>query len=382
MTRDEYLRLFKKFLTGNATPEEIEEIMSYQDDFDYVGSVTSGDERDEQLRQKRILNGISASITKQKYLARYNANWIAAAVLVVVAAASLLFVKNKKVVTPGRNYAKNINYRHDVKPGANKALLTLENGRQIVLNDVGVGTVLKQGNITVSKQTNGLLEYKITSNTGSTSAMAYNTISTPVGGQYSVVLPDGSKVWLNAASSLKFPTAFTGTERKVELTGEGYFEIAKNKHMPFKVKFNQEEVEVLGTHFNVMAYPDEEITRTTLLEGSVKISKNNVKRILIPGQQAIYGLQTNGFDITTVNTDEAIAWKNGLFLFHNENIKSIMKKIARWYDVDVYYQGAFAGQEYGGRVSKSKNLSEILKNLELTGTIHFKIDGRRVTVME
>jgi transmembrane sensor len=382
MTRDEYLRLFKKFLTGNATPEEIEEIMSYQDDFDYVGSVTSGDERDEQLRQKRILNGISASITKQKYLGRYNANWIAAAVLVVVAAASLLFVKNKKVVTPGRNYAKNINYRHDVKPGANKALLTLENGRQIALNDVGVGTVLKQGNITVSKQTNGLLEYKITSNTGSTSAMAYNTISTPVGGQYSVVLPDGSKVWLNAASSLKFPTAFTGTERKVELTGEGYFEIAKNKHMPFKVKFNQEEVEVLGTHFNIMAYPDEEITRTTLLEGSIKISKNNVKRILIPGQQAIYRLQTNGFNITTVNTDEAIAWKNGLFLFHNENIKSIMKKIARWYDVDVYYQGAFAGQEYGGRVSKSKNLSEILKNLELTGTIHFKIDGRRVTVME
>jgi transmembrane sensor len=382
MTRDEYLRLFKKFLTGNATPEEIEEIMSYQDDFDYVGSVTSGDERDEQLRQKRILNGISASITKQKYLGRYNANWIAAAVLVIIAAASLLFVKNKKVVTPGRNYAKNINYRHDVKPGANKALLTLENGRQIALNDVGVGTVLKQGNITVSKQTNGLLQYKITSNTGSTSAMAYNTISTPVGGQYSVVLPDGSKVWLNAASSLKFPTAFTGTERKVELTGEGYFEIAKNKHMPFKVKFNQEEVEVLGTHFNIMAYPDEEITRTTLLEGSVKISKNNVKRILIPGQQAIYGLQTNGFNITTVNTDEAIAWKNGLFLFHNENIKSIMKKIARWYDVDVYYQGAFAGQEYGGRVSKSKNLSEILKNLELTGTIHFKIDGRRVTVME
>jgi transmembrane sensor len=382
MTRDEYLRLFKKFLTGNATPEEIEEIMSYQDDFDYVGSVTSGDERDEQLRQKRILDGISASITKQKYLGRYNANWIAAAVLVIIAAASLLFVKNKKVVTPGRNYAKNINYRHDVKPGANKALLTLENGRQIALNDVGVGTVLKQGNITVSKQTNGLLEYKITSNTGSTSAIAYNTISTPVGGQYSVVLPDGSKVWLNAASSLKFPAAFTGTERKVELTGEGYFEIAKNKHMPFKVKFNQEEVEVLGTHFNIMAYPDEEITRTTLLEGSVKISKNNVKRILIPGQQAIYGLQTNGFNITTVNTDEAIAWKNGLFLFHNENIKSIMKKIARWYDVDVYYQGAFAGQEYGGRVSKSKNLSEILKNLELTGTIHFKIDGRRVTVME
>jgi len=212
--------------------------------------------------------------------------------------------------------------------------------------------------------------------------VAFNTISTPVGGQYTVVLPDGSKVWLNAASSLKFPTAFTGTERRVELTGEGYFEVAKNKHMPFKVNFNREEVEVLGTHFNISAYPDEAVTRTTLLEGSVRISKNNIKKILVPGQQAISSMQTGGFNIAEVNTDEAIAWKNGLFLFHNENIRSIMKKIARWYNVDVNYQGSFTNQEYGGRISQSKNLSEILKNLELTGTIHFKIEGRRVTVME
>jgi transmembrane sensor len=382
MTRDEYLLLFKKFLAGNATSQEIEKIMSFQDDFDFASTELAEDDNDKIVREKRILNELSASITQQKSSGRYNTTWIAAAVLVIIAAASLLFVQNKKPVNPSINYAKNITSRHDVKPGTNKALLTLENGEQIALNDVGVGTVLKQGNITVSKQANGLLEYKVTANANAKSAVEYNTISTPIGGQYSVVLPDGSKVWLNAASSLKFPTAFTGTERKVELNGEGYFEIAKNKHMPFKVKFNNEEVEVLGTHFNIMAYPDEAVTRTTLLEGSVSISKNNVKKVLIPGQQAVGNLQTNSFNINQVNTDEAIAWKNGLFLFHNENIKSIMKKIARWYDVDVYYQGTLTSQEYGGRISKSKNLSEILKNLELTGTIHFKIDGRRVTVME
>jgi len=382
MTRDEYLLLFKKYMAGNATPQEVEQIMSYQDDFDYAHPVSASNNVDEDLRGKRILNQISASIVNQKSSAKFNTAWIAAAVLILATAASLLFVQIKKPVNKGTTYTKNISKSHDVKPGANKALLTLANGKQIALNDVGVGTILKEGNITVSKQINGLLEYKVAASTNVSSEVVYNTISTPIGGQYSVVLPDGSKVWLNAASSLKFPTAFNGTERKVELTGEGYFEITKNKHKPFKVKFNQEEVEVLGTHFNIMAYPDETVTRTTLLEGSVRISKNNIKRILIPGQQAIGGLQSNGFNITEVNTDEAIAWKNGLFLFHNENIRSIMKKIARWYDVDVYYQGAFSNQEYGGRVSKSKNLSEILKNLELTGTIHFKIDGRRVTVME
>lgn len=382
MTRDEYLLLFKKFLAGNATPEETEKIMSYQDDFDFKESAMAEPDNGQKLKGQRILNEISSSIAQQKSSGRYNITWIAAAALVVIAAASLLFIKNNKPVNSTITYTKNTIGSHDVKPGANKALLTLENGKQIALNDIGVGTVLKQGNITISKQANGLLEYKVTANANAKKTIEYNTISTPIGGQYSVVLPDGSKVWLNATSSLKFPTAFTGTQRKVELKGEGYFEIAKNKHMPFKVDFNNEEVEVLGTHFNIMAYPDDAVTRTTLLEGSVSISKNNVKKILIPGQQAVGGLQTNGFNITEVNTDEAIAWKNGLFLFHNEDIKSIMKKIARWYDVDIYYQGTLPSQQYGGRISKSKNLSEILKNLELTGTIHFKIDGRRVTVME
>jgi transmembrane sensor len=195
-------------------------------------------------------------------------------------------------------------------------------------------------------------------------------------------LPDGTKVWLNAASSLHFPTAFTGGERRVELTGEGYFEVAKNKHLPFKVAFNDQEVQVLGTHFNIMAYPNEEASQTTLLEGSVSITKRNISRLLVPGQQAKSTIGSAGFDIKQVDTQEAVAWKNGEFLFKNTNIQSIMRQLARWYDVDVAYQGNLQNMVFGGRMSKSKNISEVLKNLELTGTIHFKIEGRRVTVME
>jgi len=383
MTRDEYLQLFQKFLAGNATPDEVEKIMSYQDDFDLADSAVSTDETEQQLRGQRILHQISDTIAKQNSASKYNHLWLAAAVILTITSIGLLFLKDYQPATPQKVTAKTSIF-HDVKPGTNKALLTLEDGKQIALNDMSTGTVLKQGHIAVVKQKNGLLQYQVTSNAGSAQNLPveYNTISTPVGGEYSVVLPDGSKVWLNAASSLKFPTAFNGNERRVELTGEGYFEIAKNKHKPFKVKFNNEEVEVLGTHFNIMAYQDDAVTRTTLLEGSVSISKNNVKKVLVPGQQAIGGLQAAGFSIKEVSTEEAVAWKNGLFLFRNENIRSIMKKIARWYNIDVYYQGTLANQEFGGRVSKSKNLSEILKNLELTGTIHFKVDGRRVTVME
>ncbi|MDB5010807.1 MAG: anti-FecI sigma factor, FecR, partial [Mucilaginibacter sp.] len=171
-------------------------------------------------------------------------------------------------------------------------------------------------------------------------------------------------------------------ERKIELTGEAYFEVAKNKEKPFKVKFNDQEVEVLGTHFDIKAYSDDPDTKTTLLEGSVKISRNNIKQILAPGQQAVSDASSKGFNIQKANIQEVMAWKNGYFMFNSLSIQSIMKQASRWYDVDVVYQGNMTDKEYGGRISKYKNISELLKNLELTGTIHFKIEGRRVTVMQ
>ena len=200
----------------------------------------------------------------------------------------------------------------------------------------------------------------------------------PPGQQYEVVLPDGTHVWLNAASSIKFPTAFTGAVRKVELMGESYFEVAKNRVMPFIVSVNQTEIEVLGTHFNVMGYAEEGSTNTTLLEGSVKIRKGGSSKTIIPGQQARV---TNNIQVAEVNTDEVIAWKNGKFSFNDEDIHSIMNQIVRWYDLEVVYMPGVTNQKFGGEISRYKNVNEILKKLELTQTIHFKQEGRRIIVM-
>ena len=252
----------------------------------------------------------------------------------------------------------------------------------ISLNDAANGTITRQGNITVKKKNDGMLEYVVSQiATGNMQKPSFNTITTPRGGEYQLVLPDGTKVWLNAASSLKFPSAFTGKSRDVELTGEAYFEVAKNKERPFRVKFNNSEIEVLGTHFDVKAYKDDEEARATLLEGSIKITKNNEQRILLPGQQATES-DKKGLKISAANIEEAVAWKNGFFIFHDLDIQSIMRTAARWYDIDVNYQGNLTNKQFGGRISKYKNISGLLKNLELTGTIHFTIEGRRVTVIE
>lgn len=208
--------------------------------------------------------------------------------------------------------------------------------------------------------------------------MAYNTISTPRGGQYQLQLPDGSKVWLNAQSSLRFPARFIGNERLVTLTGEGYFEVAKDKAHPFKISINNMQVEVLGTHFNVMGYNDEPATTTTLLEGSVKIIKGGSVQKIVPGEQAIV---KDGIRVAKVNAEEAIEWKNGNFNFSHEKLGSIMRRISRWYDVDIAYSQRTTGATFVGTIPRSTNITEVLKYLELTGLVHFKIEERRVTVM-
>ncbi|HWW40381.1 FecR family protein, partial [Pedobacter sp.] len=199
--------------------------------------------------------------------------------------------------------------------------------------------------------------------------------------QYQLKLPDGTLVWLNSASSLRFPTQFAGKERSVELDGEAYFEVAKNKEMPFKVHVRAMEVRVLGTHFNVMAYDDEESISTTLLEGSVKVSNALQTAVIRPGQQASLKKSSGILGVEEVNTVEAIAWKNGKFLFADEDIETIMRRISRWYNVEVEYRGNLSDKNFAGSISRYENVSEVLKMLELTGTIHFKVEGRRIIVM-
>jgi transmembrane sensor len=265
--------------------------------------------------------------------------------------------------------------KKNITAGGNKAVLTLGNGTQVILDEAKNGNVASQGNITIIK-IDGKLAYE---KKGAANEVMYNTITTPRGGQYQLELADGSKVWLNASSSLRFPTAFPGQERMVELTGEGYFEVAKNTAQPFSVKVNNMQVEVLGTHFNIMAYADERAVNTTLLEGSVKIKTGNTTSLLKPGQQA--RLQQNNIKIADdVDVDEVVAWKNGYFQFErNAGIEQVMRQIARWYDVEITYEDNIPKRSFGGKISRDLDLQETLKVLELS-KIHCTINGRKLIV--
>lgn len=378
MTREQFLLQYEKYLNGESTPEEQQKLWLYQDDFEFESSETEDNDIQYGEIKNRILKKLNESTGRKSFVVPAKVWWSAAAAVLIIASVTGFLFNNRPDIHPvimGQHQIK-----HDISPGANKAILTLANGNKISLNDAAAGTILQQGNIAVEKKKDGVLEY-VEAQGNANSMPVINTVSTPRGGQYQVVLPDGTGVWLNAASSLEFPSFFTGKNRIVKLTGEAYFEVAKNKNMPFKVRFNNTEVEVLGTHFDIKSYNDEE-TKATLLEGSIKITKNNQEKTLLPGQQVTVSGKTGNFEILQANIQETLAWKNGYFMFHNASIQSIMKTAARWYDADINYSGNLNEKQYGGRVSKYNNISELLKNLELTGTIHFKVEGRRVTVIE
>ncbi|UEG52129.1 FecR domain-containing protein [Mucilaginibacter daejeonensis] len=378
MTRNEYITLFEKYLAGDASEQEIAKIMAYKDDFEFADP----DEMDiaDHQRGERILSKLGRSTGEiASPVVRLGVRWYAAAAILIFLTTSILI--RSKIQSSSSVITTHVLRKNDIKPGVDKAVLKLASGKEIVLSDEGSGTLVDQEGMTVRKEKSGALNY-IVSSAGKANAKAgYNTLTTPRGAEYHITLEDGTKVWLNAASNLKFPIAFNNEERRVYISGEAYFEVAKNKHRPFKVVFNDQEIEVLGTHFNVTAYDDEPDTRTTLLEGSVKLTRNGKKQILTPGQQAVGARNQDGFIVNKVNVEEAVAWKNGFFQFRNASLVSIMRQASRWYDVDINYEKDFSPDDYGGRVTKYKNISELLNNLELTGTVHFKIDGRRITVM-
>src|SRR5690606_29853914 len=265
----------------------------------------------------------------------------------------------------------------NIAPGSNKAALTLADGSTILLDDAAEGKISEQGNTFVYK-TNGTLSYNAQNvNSNLNAKQSFNTLTTPRGGQYKIVLPDSTVVWLNAESSIRFPTKFSAHERNVSLTGEAYFEVATNKSAPFKVNLESMEVEVLGTHFNVMAYSDEKSVNTTLIEGSVKIHKNQQQKLLRPGQQARV---SNTIKVSNVDVNEAIAWKNGLFQFKEANIETILRQIGRWYDVKIEYQGEISDEKYRAEISRKANLSQVLKILEISGLKFSLKEGRTITV--
>jgi len=387
---NQYKRYFKqliqKYNNGTATNEEIEFLERYYNAFDLQNDlITDENETAYQDVKQSIKNRIDERIGEQdNNEVVYNKSWwikyAAAAIILVSCSVGLYFIqKQNKPVSQQNNAAQLIH------PGGNKAMLTLSNGTKIVLDDAHNGKIASQSNISITKTNNNQIVYAVApgSSEAGDEQLAYqlqNTISTPNGGQYALVLPDGTRVMLNAASSLTYPAAFQGKERVVQLDGEAYFEVAKNKDMPFKVKSGAQTVEVLGTHFNINAYDDEASIKTTLLEGSVRVSSGTNAVTIVPGQQAgTKRTETGEISKYTVDVDKETAWKDGLFSFQNDDLKSIMRQVARWYDVKVVYASNLPNEKFIGEISRTSNLSDVFKILELNN-VHFAVEGKTVTV--
>ncbi len=311
-----------------------------------------------------------------------------AAAAVIILTAGIYYYSNtprtdKSILAFTNDTATNI-----IKPGGQKAILTLADGSTIVLDDTFNGKLATEGNNNIIKR-NGELIYDASNGSqthhNNNSEEIYNTMSTPKGGQYKLRLPDGSRVWLNAESTIKYPVVFNNKQRNVTISGEAYFEVITDKNRKFSVNVSGTVTEVLGTNFNVSGYTDEDAIKITLLQGAVKVAKPNAKsnsdaKILKPGQQAGWNIKTEELTVHEADLDAVMAWKNGLFQFNGDDIVSIMKKISKWYDVEISYAGKIPQGHYNGIVSRSSDLQTVLKILEESG-LHFNIEGKKLIVL-
>lgn len=384
--REEIIQeLARKWQEGTITEEEKVMFNKWYHSFDDTLLEETSFESPEELRE-RLYRTVyeKEGIGKRRqirFLRRVSA--VAASVLLIVSFSFYLYFSHSQTE---HGSLKESAHSANILPGGNRAVLTLADGSSIILDSAKNGVLVNQGNISIRKSKEGQLIYQVSSRVKKAvgESLLFNTITTPRGGQYQVDLPDGTRVWLNAASMLKFPAVFSSKERRVELQGEAYFEVAsaagKGKRLPFIVVSGQQQVSVLGTHFNINAYDDEEVMKTTLLEGAVRVSQTGIKKseILRPGEQARVG---KDIKVAPVDTEQEMAWKRGYFIFDNESVQSIMRKISRWYDVDVEYKGNIQHRKYAGTIQRSENISEVLRIMELTKSIHFRIEERRVIVM-
>lgn len=382
MTREEYNILYEKYVSQKCTDEERKVLEAYEDTFESSGQKWDRSRMgDKEVIKQTIYNELKTSIANHaRSRTIWLSNWSAAAAIALILISGGLYLNSLKDNQVATNL-KPLRFKNDILPGNNKAILTLHDGFQINLDDAKNGILVRESNMNIEKVLEGQLEYKADDANQTVTQLKYNTLSTPIGGQYQLILPDGSKVWLNAGSSLRFPTAFVGKERRVELSGEAYFEVSKNKAMPFKVFANDMEVRVLGTHFNVMAYDNEKSINTTLIEGSVQVLIGTGRVYLKPGEEAILNKTSSNMTVSAADVEQIVAWKNGYFMFNDENIESIMRKVSRWYNVDVTFKGSMKNKDFVGTMLRNRNVSELLRMLELTGAVHFSIEGRRITVM-
>lgn len=371
------LTLLKAHLEGVIGPEDKAELDQWIESSDenraffqeindpekVMAALRKMEQYDEDAIWEKVMNGKSQN---SKVIPLGNRRWIwyAAASMVLLLGSGAYYLHRVKTQTETTIIA-------DVPPGGNKAVLTLANGQKVVLDSLANGVIAQQGSTSVDKVGSGLT-YKINDDGG---LALMNTLTTPRGGQYTLRLPDGTRVWLDAASSITYPTAFTGKERRVKITGQVYLEIAHNAAQPFITEVDGMEIKDIGTAFNINAYNDEASVKITLVTGAVAVGA----QVLQPGQQFIL-TGGNGEVIDHADLDEALAWKNGKFLFGEKtDIATIMRQLARWYDVDVKYEGQ-VGVHFGGSISRQVNVSKVLDKLALTGDVKFRIEGRTIIV--
>ena len=392
MRTNKWQYLVDKYLANTISREELKELLHMadeQEDYAKLSTVLKGhwetikerqdNEPDWDTKFAAMMEEAGTERSVVAMTKSNRANWfyrISAAIIISAVAVGGYFIlfrsEKKQPVTISAQIVK----KDIPAPASSNAILTLSNGKTILLDSASNGSLAVQGNIDVVKSADGQIVYNGKAN----GEMQYNILTVPKGSKVAgITLADGTKLWLNAGSSVKYPVAFSGNERKVEITGEAYFEVAHNAAIPFKVQKDSMQVTVLGTHFNVNAYEDETDIKVTLLEGAVKINKGKAVGLLKPGQQASIGRGIKTFN--EVDTDEAVAWINGKFQFGEAaDITSVMKQISRWYNVDIEYKGTVAGH-IGGTISRTENVSQVLKMLEMTGVVTFKMNDKKIVVM-
>jgi transmembrane sensor len=384
MTKEEMQILADRVTSGMATEEEIllfdRMYNSLQPSENKWDEEIHGNKEEIEGSLKNVIwerTGMAKPVVRMTWY-----KWVAAAAVLIVmigTAAYFAFYTNHTSTDVARATPQKERFKNDILPGGNKAVLTLADGSTIVLDDAQNGALAQQGNTKVIKL-GGKLSYD--PENGQTREVLYNTIATPRGGQYQIALPDGSQVWLNAASSLRFPTAFVGSERRVEITGEAYFEVAKNRSIPFVVSVNGAEVQVLGTHFDVMAYQEENAVKTTLLEGTVRFVSGSNNSLLTPGQQSQLTKEGQIKVLSDVDVEEVMAWKNGMFDFEKTDIETVMRQLSRWYNVEVVFKNKKEYNSLTAELPRNTNLSDVLKVLELSGSAQFDIQGNKIIVTQ
>jgi ferric-dicitrate binding protein FerR (iron transport regulator) len=370
-SQERYEELAEKWLNGTISPEEKAEFSQWYNalsgsDLDIPASFAAG----EDAHRRRILAKIRFRSRK-----RWLMPAVAACVLATGATGAFLLLKMNRSQHPVQRLAMG---KKAISPGGNKATLTLADGRKVVLEGLPDGKLVAQQGVVIAKLDTGMLRY---SESGKSQGVSgFNTLTTPRGGIFQVQLSDGTHVWLNSATTIQYPTVFSGSTREVTVSGQAYFQVAGNPSRPFVVRSGKVKVKVLGTAFDVMSYEDENVNKTTLTQGSIVVTSDNATLTVHPGQQASLEPGHAQFKVTEPDIDEVLAWKEGRFRFSNTNLRVVMRQIARWYDVSVEYRGDLSDLNLTGSVSRKENVEELLKAFEKTGGVHFTIEDDKIIV--